>query len=216
MTIQERRARERAERRHLIATTARTIAEREGWDAVTTRRLSTEIEYSQPVIYKHFASLDEITDAVALDGFIELAAALRSAREAAANGSSGGADGDSGGAGGDGDAVRAVAHRYAAFAADSPALYDAMFLRRTRLPFGSDSSPELAAAFEELRAAVGPLDNDGDDDATDGGELLTETLWAALHGLIVLDRNGRLRPERQVQRIDLLVGGLVPRRDIRS
>jgi AcrR family transcriptional regulator len=211
MTIQERRARERAERRHLIATTARTIAEREGWDAVTTRRLSTEIEYSQPVIYKHFASLDEITDAVALDGFVELAAALRSAREAAADGSSGGADGDSGGAGGDGDAVHAVAHRYAAFAADSPALYDAMFLRRTRLPFGSDSSPELAAAFQELRAAVEPL---GDD--TDDGELLTETLWAALHGLIVLDRNGRLRPERQIQRIDLLVGGLVPRRDITS
>jgi hypothetical protein len=26
----------------------------EGWDAVTTRRLSTEIEYSQPVLYKHF------------------------------------------------------------------------------------------------------------------------------------------------------------------
>lgn len=39
-------------------------------------RLSAEIEYSQPVIYKHFASLDEIADAVALEGFAELAAGL--------------------------------------------------------------------------------------------------------------------------------------------
>ena len=40
--------RERTARRRLIMTTARTLAEHEGWDAVTTRRLSTEIEYSQP------------------------------------------------------------------------------------------------------------------------------------------------------------------------
>jgi Bacterial regulatory proteins, tetR family len=37
----------------LIITTARKLAEAEGWDAVTTRRLSSQIEYSQPVLYKH-------------------------------------------------------------------------------------------------------------------------------------------------------------------
>ena len=50
MAIEDRRERERATRRQLIITTARTLAEAEGWDAVTTRRLSTEIEYSQPVL----------------------------------------------------------------------------------------------------------------------------------------------------------------------
>jgi hypothetical protein len=54
MAIEDRRERERAARRRLIITTARTLAEAEGWDAVTTRRLSTEIEYSQPVLYKHW------------------------------------------------------------------------------------------------------------------------------------------------------------------
>jgi AcrR family transcriptional regulator len=49
MAIEDRRERERAARRRLIVTTARMLAEAEGWDAVTTRRLSTEIEYSQPV-----------------------------------------------------------------------------------------------------------------------------------------------------------------------
>jgi AcrR family transcriptional regulator len=190
MTIAERRERERAERRRLIASSARAIAEREGWDAVTTRRLSTEIEYSQPVIYKHFASLDEITDAVALEGFAEMAEALRATREAADPG----------------DAARAVAHRYCAFAADAPALYDAMFSRTTRLPFGSGSVPELAAAFAELRAAVAP----GDDG--DASELLTETLWSALHGLVVLDRGGRLRAGRHPARVDLVVDGIMSAR----
>jgi AcrR family transcriptional regulator len=138
MTIEDRRIREREARRRLIAETARAIAEREGWPAVTTRRLSTEIEYSQPVIYKHFASLDDITDAVALEGFDELAQALRQARATATP------DG----------AARAVAHRYVVFAADAPALYDAMFSRTTRLPFGAESPSALTAAFEEMRAAA--------------------------------------------------------------
>ena len=69
MAIEDRRARERAARRRLIVDTARRLAEAEGWDAVTTRRLSTEIEYSQPVLYKHFSGMDQVAAAVAIDGF---------------------------------------------------------------------------------------------------------------------------------------------------
>jgi len=188
MTIQERRARDRAERRRLITATARSIAEREGWDAVTTRRLSAEIEYSQPVIYKHFDSLGEIADAVALDAFSELAAALHVARTTAAPA----------------DALKAVAHRYVAFASGAPAVYDAMFSRPTRLRFGAGSEAGPSSAFAELRAAAEP--GVGDDDA----ELLTETLWAGLHGLVVLQRSTRLRGEFQSARVDLLVHMIRP------
>src|SRR5947207_15969735 len=79
MAIEDRRQRERAARRQLIVATARKLAETEGWDAVTTRRLSTEIEYSQPVLYKHFSGMDAIAEAVAIDGFRELTHALREA-----------------------------------------------------------------------------------------------------------------------------------------
>jgi AcrR family transcriptional regulator len=78
--IEERRARDRAVRRRLIVATARRLAEAEGWDAVTTRRLSTEIEYSQPVLYKHFSGMDAVAEAVAIDGFGELADVLSKAR----------------------------------------------------------------------------------------------------------------------------------------
>src|ERR1700755_2120334 len=83
MAIEERRARERAARHRLILETARKLAESEGWDAVTTRRLATAIEYSQPVLYKHFSSMEAIAEALALDGFGELAEALRAARTSA-------------------------------------------------------------------------------------------------------------------------------------
>jgi hypothetical protein len=57
----------------------------------------------------------------------------------------------------------------------------------------------LNAAFAELRAAVDLVAGTRDADT------LTEVLWAALHGLITLDRGGRLRPEYRVARVDLLV-----------
>src|SRR6188508_661477 len=81
--ISERRERERAHRHQLIITAARELAESEGWEAVTTRRLAERVEYSQPVLYSHFAGKDAIVSAVALDGFSELAVHLRGARESA-------------------------------------------------------------------------------------------------------------------------------------
>lgn len=184
MAIEDRRQRERDARRRLITATARTVAEREGWEAVTTRRLSTEIEYSQPVLYKHFASMEEIVDAVALEGFAELAESLRAARRDAPAGS----------------VIDRVAAAFTAFAAANPALYDAMFTRSTRLRFGTeDASAPLTAAFGELREAVATVAAGPDADT------LTEVLWAALHGLVTLGRNGRLRAGHDADRLGLLV-----------
>jgi AcrR family transcriptional regulator len=185
MSIAERRVREREARRRLITSTARTLAEQEGWDAVTTRRLSTEIEYSQPVLYKHFASMEDIVEAVALLGFGELAATLGAARREG---------------GTPGEALGRVAHAFNDFATENPALYDAMFTRATRLRFGAEDTPEpLSAGFAELREAVAAVVSGPDVDT------LTEVLWAALHGLTTLGRHDRLRPGRDTDRIELLV-----------
>jgi AcrR family transcriptional regulator len=181
MTGQDRRDRERAARRALIVSTARRLAEAEGWDAVTTRRLSTEIEYSQPVLYKHFAGMEQIADAVAIDGFGELAEALRAGRAGA-------------------DPLTRIAQAYLEYARDNPAVYDAMFARTTALPFGTDDSPAaLEAAFAVLRDAVGAVADEQDADA------LTEVFWAALHGLVTLSRTGRLRAGFDAERVRLLV-----------
>ncbi|MGW1726112.1 TetR/AcrR family transcriptional regulator [Streptomyces sp. NPDC002306] len=194
MSIQTRRERERAERERLIVTAARELAEAEGWDAVTTRRLAAEIEYSQPVLYSHFKGKDAIMAAVAVQGFAELATELRGVRTAAE---------------GDRRALAAVGEAYTAFARRRPALYDAMFTHTVDLPFATEQAPAaLLEAFGELRAAVLPVAADGDDPG-----LLTETYWAGLHGLVTLMRSGRLPADAHDRRLALLIGHFTAGKD---
>ncbi|WP_431044655.1 TetR/AcrR family transcriptional regulator [Streptomyces sp. P1-3] len=126
MAVQRRRERERAERHRLIVEAARELAKAEGRGAVTTRRLSERVEYSQPVLYSHFASKGAIVAAVAVDGFGELAAALRGARAA-------GADAPA--------VLRSLADAYLEFARARPAVYAAMFVREVDVEFGTEASP---------------------------------------------------------------------------
>ena len=186
MSVQGRKERERAERERLILATAREIAEQQGWEAVTTRRLAERIEYSQPVLYSHFRGKREIIGAVALQGAGELAVALRAAASAA-----------------DGPRARvtALARAYLGFAARSPAVYDAMFQLDGGLAFAREDTPEpLKDAFAALLENLGEVAGDGVEPG-----LFTELFWAGLHGLATLTRAGRLPPEQAERRTQLLV-----------
>jgi len=156
---------------------------------VTTRRLADRIAYSQPVLYSHFRGKAEIVGAVALEGFAELTIAVRRAVPAAATPRV---------------AVAALADTYVAFAGRHPAVYDAMFSLSTGYPFADAATPPpLREAFtvllDTLAKAAGPVEPG----------LFTEVSWAALHGLVVLTRAGRLPPERTATRLDVLVDLLV-------
>jgi len=191
MTRLERRERERAERRQAIVTAARELAEAEGWEAVTTRRLSDRIEYSQPVLYSHFENRDAIIEAVAIEGFGELSAAMHDGKSKARSPEA---------------ALRGTARAYVEFAEANPALYDAMFTLATGLPFGRPEAPaQLHEAFDEIRKAVEPLAGSRDT------ETLTEVVWSSMHGLASLAHAGRLRPDFHEKRVailvDLLTGG---------
>jgi AcrR family transcriptional regulator len=184
--ITERKGRQRAEREHHIIAAARTIAEREGWSAVTIRRLANEIEFSQPVIYSHFQNRDAIVEAIAIDGFRELTNVLRTA--ASSNKSR--------------DVPRSVGMAYLDFARKHSAVYEAMFTLPIGLRFAEvDTKPELKDAFAALAAIVTPSKTDV--------ELVTETLWAALHGLAELERTSRIRHRQREARLGLLVDSLL-------
>ena len=187
MSITDRRRRERAKRHDLIIAAARDLAEAEGWEAVTTRRLAELVEYSQPVLYSHFDGKDAIVRAVAIEGFAELAVELHQAQSAVDE---------------PGLALRAVCSAYLTFAAERPALYQAMFVLPIDVKFASEDTPSpLRAAFGELVGALNAFDTHPD--------LRAEVTWAALHGLAVLRRGGRIPPEGQEARIDLLVSQIV-------
>ncbi|MFH8801030.1 TetR/AcrR family transcriptional regulator [Streptomyces sp. NPDC017936] len=189
MSVQERKQRERAERERLIVATARELAEQQGWDAVTTRRLAERIEYSQPVLYSHFRGKREIIGAVALQGAAELATEVRAATSAA-----------------DGPRARvaALARAYLDFAARNPAVYDALFQLDGGLAYAREDTPEpLKDAFAALLETLDEVAGDGVQPG-----LFTEVFWAALHGLATLTRAGRLLPEDAEPRVELLVDRL--------
>lgn len=184
MGIAERKGRERAEREQRIVAAARVIAEREGWDAVTIRRLADEIEYSQPVLYSHFENREAIVAAVAVVGFQEITLALNTA----SNGSTGQ------------DGLKNVAMAYLNFALEHPALYKAMFILPTALRFAdAGTKEELQAAFAALAAVVSPFCANVD--------VATEAFWATLHGLAELERTGRIKASTRDERVMLIVRG---------
>lgn len=188
MTATTRRDRERANRHQLILTAARELAEAEGWDAVTTRRLAERIEYSQPVLYSHFHGKDAIVAAVALQGFEEMAGRLRRARL---------------GAEGNGQ-LRAVCRAYLEFATAQPALYQAMFVMPTDLKFAVEETPApLRASFEEFVSALPP--------GTEQPALTAELTWSALHGIAVLSATARIPPEGQDERVAVLAARITGR-----
>ncbi|QJW34949.1 TetR/AcrR family transcriptional regulator [Cellulosimicrobium protaetiae] len=189
-----RKARLLAEREAQIVAAARVLAEEQGWEAVTTRRLADAIGYSQPVLYGHFPEgRSQIVTAVALLGFEELAAALSAASPAP------GAEvrGE--------DRVRALVVAYLDFAARHPATYEAMFHLPIGAAFASDETPRaMREGYEAIVGTLLALDRPPSDVGT-----AAEVVWGAMHGVATLQRAGRFSAENHERRVDELVRRVV-------
>lgn len=183
-----------AEREARIVAVARALAEDQGWDAVTTRRLADAIGYSQPVLYGHFPDgRSQIVTAVALVGFEELASAMAATRPAAGAEVSGE------------ERARTLVDVYLDFAARHPATYEAMFSLPIAAPFASEETPpSMRAGFDAIVDVLRGLDDPPADLPT-----AAEVMWGAMHGVATLQRAGRFSPENHERRVDELVRRLV-------
>lgn len=165
------------ERHRCIVAAARERADTDGWEAVTTRRLADAIGYTQPVLYGHFpGGKAEIMLAVALDGFVDLTLRCRTAlgRKRGRR------------------AIEAVAGAYLDFGREHPGVYDAMFQQPIAARFAqNDTESELRAGFAALADAIGDV----------GDGTATEVFWGALHGISLLERADRMRPEHRARRV---------------
>ena len=133
------------------------------------RRLAAELGVTQPVLYSAFSGRQALLDAVALGGFVELAAALEGV-----------------------DATPVARMRaYLDFAAEHPAVYEAMFSMPSGLHFGGGAHEPLSRAFSAIREAF-----PGADDTK------AEVAWATVHGLATLQAGGRLPQERVQARLE--------------
>ncbi|WP_326563617.1 helix-turn-helix domain-containing protein [Micromonospora peucetia] len=174
--------------RERVVLAARELAEAEGWAAATHRRLAERTGVDIEALYRRFPDPAALMSAVAVRGFADLAATLAAARAAASD---------------DGCVWPAVVAAYLDFAYASPEVYDAMLAHTSDLTLGRDPGPGApGAAFAELRAALAPLAAGRDADT------LAEVGWALLHGTVMLTRGGRLRPDRQEQREEMIMSGV--------
>ncbi|GAB3935533.1 TetR/AcrR family transcriptional regulator [Larkinella terrae] len=72
METLERKQRSREQTRVGIVLTAKDIARREGWQAVSIRKIADAIEYSAPIVYEYFDSKDILLDEIRNEGFRHL------------------------------------------------------------------------------------------------------------------------------------------------
>ena len=175
--------------RDQIVEVSRAIIEDEGVEQLTIRRIAETIHRTQPAVYQHFSGKDAILSAVVVEGFTALAEHL----ERASRGKS--------------TSLVAIADAYVRFGMERPTLYEVMFVGPPVITFATAETPIPAhTAFQIFATAVRASGLESRQVNT-----VTEVVWAALHGLVMLSITKRLRPGRVLQRtrLDILFAGIV-------
>lgn len=185
MGTKERRERERQAVRQNIMAAARAIAGREGWQAVSIRRVAERIEYSPPTIYEHFGGKEALLVELMREGFGILLAGMQRAAGQAAEPQA---------------RLLAIAQAYWAFAWEHPELYQVMH-GLGGVPFCADpSTPPAQAGLAEADAVfeyvLGLLAELAPQLAGDDKSAAVMILWATLHGLVALTMAGQIEGGR--------------------
>jgi AcrR family transcriptional regulator len=181
----QRREREREELREQILDVAMNILIKEGYDAVTIRRLADEIAYTPGALYSYFKDKEEIVFALVLRASRHLASVFR-AVETIANPL---------------ERLWAIGRAYIKFAMEHPEYYDLMFIMSTPIQKMTEAEfTEGHAPFHILRSTVHDCMQHGylpraDDDAA------AFAMWSFVHGSVSLVIRKRLTmiPEEQYQ-----------------
>ncbi len=169
MGITERREREREELRRKILEAARELLLREGYEAVTMRRIAEAIEYSPTAIYHHFEDKDDVVHSLCQEDFGRLLHALQDAPPPPDPLT----------------AVRELGRAYARFALTHPDHYRVMFLTKPSHEHDMNDEDPGVRAFQVLREAIQGAMDAGllrQDDAA----VSAQVSWAMLHGAVAL------------------------------
>jgi AcrR family transcriptional regulator len=193
------------QRRAEILTAAKQLFVREGYAATTIRRIAATVGISSTALYVYFpdkdAILAEISDATFAGLIVELDEVLRNSPDPLS-------------------ALAKSLERYIRFGLDHPNEYELTFV--SRLPEGlpgkkSENEKLGMQAFRRFFDCVDAVVRSGLTNETDT-ERLTQQLWAAIHGLVVLlllrsgfpwaDLDSLIRGH-----VEMLVSGVRKRRD---
>lgn len=176
MTVKERREREKLETREKILDAARELFLTEGYDGVSMRQVAERIDYSPTAIYVHFADKDELFRELVHADFAKLAGAFQEAANLSDPV----------------ERIKRIGSAYIEFGRRYPNHYKLMFMTSCPLDGPDEVDCEIKGnpevdAYAFLKHSVQQAIDAGlfREELTDA-ELLSQTLWAAVHGVISL------------------------------
>jgi AcrR family transcriptional regulator len=177
MGVKERREREKSETRDKILDAARELFVAEGYEGVSMRKVAEKIEYSPTAIYVHFADKNQLFHELCREDFAHLQEVMQSAEMPS-------------------DPIgrlRQIGRSYVEFGLRFPNHYVFMFMT-PHPPHELDEedkeivgNPEVDA-YALLKWAVQvAIDAGRFREELQDAELISQTLWASVHGVISLN-----------------------------
>jgi AcrR family transcriptional regulator len=177
MGVKERREREKAETRGKILDAARELFSEHGYEGVSMRQVAEKVEYSPTAIYLHFADKEDLFHELCNEDFARLAAEFQNVPLPADPI----------------ERIKQIGRSYILFGIRHPNHYKLMFM--TPHPSGklTDGDQEIKGnpevdAYALLMQTVHEAMAQGrfrPDLAS--ADLIAQTLWSAVHGVISLD-----------------------------
>lgn len=177
MGVKERREREKSETRNKILDAARELFVTEGYERVSMRRVAEKIEYSATALYLHFADKEKLFRELCHQDYARLAQVFRSSVAPT-------------------DPIerlKQIGKIYTDFGARYPNHYKFMFMTPHPAHEFDDQDREMHGnpekdAYAFLKWAVQQAIDAGcfREEVRDA-EVVSQTLWAAVHGVISLE-----------------------------
>ena len=176
MGVKERRERERSETRDRILDAARELFVTEGYEGVSMRKVAENIEYSPTAIYVHFADKNELFHELCRQDFARLQEVVASKMPADPI-----------------ERLRQIGRNYILFGERFPNHYVFMFMTPHPEHELDEQDREIVGnpevdAYAFLKWAVQEAIEAGCfREGVHDAELVSQTLWASVHGVISLN-----------------------------
>lgn len=172
-----RNEQQKAELRETILAAARQIVLRQGFGALSIRKLAESIGYAPGTIYLYFKNRDELVRELCIQGFAELSEQLASVAETADPK----------------ERLSALLHAYADFAIHNPETYRLSFMEDPKFAEAMMRAAPLESehgagrrAFTLIVETVGALKRSGGVRTEEDEVLLAEVFWTSIHGVVSL------------------------------
>lgn len=165
MAVTERRLKQREQQKDSILEAARSIMLREGWSAVSIRKIADAIGYSLPIVYNHFENKDAILEDFIRHGFTLLSEEALAAKATATDPAL---------------QLKAIAKAYFGFAFSQREYYQIMFGLGVPNCDRAQEIAEIGRFGSIIIATIQQLQNGGPNTQT---ILKFHTFWSILHGL---------------------------------